>query len=452
MGLTALAEIRTWLRNTVPDAVLLPQEVHRTPDDVLHIDLTQWWRKVPGELTGSAFALWVWQELNNYACVSQATLSDGGIRAIVCVMDKQAYVPPEKAAEQKERVSTSPWYSEMSVIDEEGVCSMDALNPGHDQLWHTFRACDMISSRNMRGRLCDWLVRWIGRHVPDISPLGVPLYLEFAWPEERPRVVEVAAYRDEVRVCEVDEWVNTCGEADLVHLIWLERHPTYRHIDLQIDSDIIPIALMHLQRKVAAGETLPVGWIWVACNHDWTRDAIVAERADFGDDFNDEIVPVAGADKNPVFCLDLVKMYHGLVAQGHNILCVCLAMLLCGDDYFKSKSLIARGESFAATLAAVKLNWEHWGALVMQWCNERTWRATKMYDHTAFTSHREHRSKKKSADPTQDDLDKAHTQLRFSLMYKWNPFPPQHASRSAISSPPQRPPVPEEEEEQMAQA
>lgn len=376
MGLTSRNDVLRAIRRLAPASVLLPQEIKRSSDSVVFLDLTQLLRGCPGEVTGTELGLWFWERMKEFASANSETKA---VEAIVCVMDKPSWIPKEKFLVQQLRTKEAPRYSDMSVFDEDGVCSMDSTNPGGDTLWHKFRAGNIVSNRPLRGRLVDWLVRFITRRL---DPIGCKVFFEYEWPD---KVCTVCSLDSCVRK-DLPEWQNETGEADLVQLLWLSRFPACDFLAVHIDSDQIPISLLSVVADPL--RMRQQRWLWISCLHDWTQDAVVAQRqrdlaGDEKDDFGDEIVAVparrdrkrkretAAKREEPVFCLDLLVLAQTLGrVQSEQF---ALACILCGTDYYHSKQAISPRYSFDDVLSAVRSNWRSWRALLDSWQSLGAW-------------------------------------------------------------------------------
>jgi hypothetical protein len=399
MGLKLLPQIRKKIRDIAPSCVRLPQEVIKTENTIITIDLTQCWRSIPLESTGSAFCLFVWNSLRELSLVNVRQ----SVHAIVAVMDKLEHTPIEKFQEQKqrERSSTAVQYSENCVFEEDGIYCMD------DHEWKKFRAADIISSRHLRGRLVDWFIRWVRRHHSKLDPIQSTLYFEYSWPVNKTQIVEIipASTSRSLTVKNHPEWKNRTGEADVSSLYWIQRFPAYKHISLQIDSDITPISLFHCLNHQ---QCLPLSWVWVACLHDWSKDTIVAERQDLGDDWSDEIIPVPTTKKRkgkteeedeedpkgPVFCMDLTRFYDVLSRWKapymplpyrdevfNRVCCFAVACVLGGTDFYRCKQDISPRYSFDDILSAVQRCWPWLLGTIEFWEKTGAWSLDRIPKH-----------------------------------------------------------------------
>lgn len=387
MGLTSRNDVLRAIRRLAPASVLLPQEIKRSSDSVVFLDLTQLLRGCPGEVTGTELGLWFWERMKEFASANSETKA---VEAIVCVMDKPSWIPKEKFLVQQLRTKEAPRYSDMSVFDEDGVCSMDSTNPGGDTLWHKFRPGHIVSNRPLRGRLVDWLVRFITRHLSGqgshrLEPIGCKVFFEYEWPDKVCTVCSLETNNVSCVRKDLPEWQNETGEADLVQLLWLDRFPACDFLAVHIDSDQIPISLLSVAAKP---QQEPRRWVWISCLHDWTQDEVVAQRqrdltGDEKDDFGDEIVAVptsrgrkrkretAAKREEPVFCLDLLLLAQTLGRVKSEQF--ALACILCGTDYYHSKQAISPRYSFDDVLAAVVRNWRSWRALLDSWQSLGAW-------------------------------------------------------------------------------
>ena len=310
MGLTAYPAIREWIRANVPSAVLPAPHANRHRDDCcVRIDLTQKLRQSPPDTTGDEFCRWLWRFISRLPC-----------QYVVAMMDKPALVPREKQALQAERSSRQS-VSPFSAASEFGPMGVRHSADGE---WHKFSGAEVLACRAARGNLAEWVYQWCCQHTPT-EHTG-----QTVWMEYEPRAVQIGPG---LQIGEVPELASTThGEADMMQLAWLTRTRKYDCIDLQIDSDLLCIALLHLLRTPE--EDHPYSWVWVASMHNWTV-----------------------TQDSSAFCVDLMELYRGL---RHDVRATVLSFVLGGTDYYKCKHLLSPWVDFDTMHRSVCETWDEW--------------------------------------------------------------------------------------------
>ena len=178
------------------------------------------------------------------------------------------------------------------------------------------------------------------------SAPSVEWYLDYEFPLHEPRCVRVTSQEGEV----VFVSPIKMGEADVTCLPYVTQFHDMGHASVQIDSDVIPIALMYLHRT----HLHPPAWIWTTINYPWTNQS------------------------DP--CYDLLKLYHG-IRNDTSILCedrvLCFVMGMCilnETDFYQSKQLFSPYVNFDHLFSAVQSNWELWVMLIEWWNDTRALR------------------------------------------------------------------------------
>ena len=366
MGLTAYAKVREWLvHNFHPEAVRLPQNARPGPpaEVCIRVDLTQKLRRTPRSLTGDELAAWLWSFFESL-----------GASHIVAMMDKTSYVPPEKGATQTDRDENRP-LSRFSASSEFGPLGVRHQSGGS---WERFSVAEAIGCREARGPLTHWLYKW-ARNQHGHRPWPVMVVLEYEFPLGKGRAVQIGPGSE---MGDVSYLLTTppIGEADVAQLPWIHRFPGMQVVDLQIDSDILGIALLWLCQQPP--EKRDVQWMWVASTSDWRQEPIRAIETTF--DVFTLIEPVA--KEAPTFCVDLVALFHGLRGAfphipdpDDRVRCFVLACILQGTDFYNSKSAISPLVTFEVVLESVERGFtDYWKPLWRWWESTGSWSYERM--------------------------------------------------------------------------
>lgn len=379
MGLECYSHVRAWIRFHIPSAVLLPQNIRPEADDsCIELDLTQLLRFAPPQLTGDDFCRWFSRFVEGLPC-----------KFIVAVMDKPTWVPPEKEAVQKKRTrreETTSEFSEKSVFGPKGV----QHDPPHG-VWKRFDGGDALSCRPARGRLVEWINQWSRKHRVSEQQL----VMEYEYPKGKERAVQIGPSGASGSI----DWLaSKAGEADIVQLKWVELFQSVDNIALQIDSDILPIALLHLLRTPP--EKHPKSWVWVAANKHWLNEPIMATQETDADGFT-LVTPTPLAiqlglarkgdksPKEPIFCVDLLKLYEGirkaayafpcLDDQSDRVRCFVESCILQDTDYYEHQQEISKGVTFELQLDAMQRSYvKHWKPLEQWWASTGSWSYERM--------------------------------------------------------------------------
>jgi hypothetical protein len=382
MGLKAYAAIRAWIEATMPSAVLRepPVPVDRALS-CTRIDLTQKLRQSPPDLTGDEFCTWLWRFVSALPT-----------KYVVALMDKPSFVPPQKHKLQRRRDAGD---EEPSLFTADSVFGpLGVLHPGAEEPVR-FSGSEALRCRPARGALVDWVRRWcIDNRATHHSEQF--LLLEYEHPVGVPCAWQLGPEAETTG--DVGHLAVPMGEADMVQLEWLDRFYGHDCIDLQIDSDLLPIALLHLLRTPP--DDRPQSWVWVASN---------------------------SADWQGAFCVDLLELHRRLGDAA--VMPAVLSFVLGDTDYYTSHRHISPFVDFATLHAAVLATWaECWAPIVPSLLpDDRALHAlVKLVDAQRIITRDSGRRKPASITrvlrgplPTDAELRVALDDLRFCLNY-WN--------------------------------
>ena len=324
MGLTEWMKIRQWIKRRCPQCIgSLPAS---SIPSCVHLDFTQVCRHVyPHQaISGEEFASWMFNHLREHN-------TTGGM--VVGMMDKPSYVPPEKAFLQKKRSKEEA----PPVVDYSNVVDVPINADG--LLGVPFHVMDVMRCRKLRGALIDWFVDWLNLN-PTCRPIpGVRWFLSYEYPLLSRKMVEVRP--DEIRKYED----NPVGEADVACLSFVRKWHGMRHVSMQIDSDVVPIALLHLESNPT-----PPSWVFTTSNFHGNGE-----------------------------CYDLVTLHRAIqndptidVDPGDRVCCFVLWCILTETDYFKSKQRLSRHINPEVLFVAIQRNWAQWDQLWMWFVDTNT--------------------------------------------------------------------------------
>lgn len=380
MGLTAYASVREWIHSHAESAIVLPQNVRPERDtSVVLIDATQKMRKSPPRLTGDEFCRWFWSFLDSLPSMY-----------VVVTMDKTSFVPSEKATTQEARVEDES-YSKNSVFGPLGVRHSSST------AWRTFSGMEAVSCRAARGALMHWLHQWAVRNHPTRGR-DQQVVLEFEYPVGQPAAVQVGP-GDLIGSLD-DEFAPPVGEADVAQLAWVNAFRTIDVVSLQIDSDLLCIALLYLLRTP---ESLhPQKWTWVAGLTPWLNEPLLATEEGFGEFRVVNPTPLAmqigngrkGRDRTPAqprFCVDLLELYRRVRRASlafpqipdpdERVRCWVMMCVLQGTDYYTSKDRVSHRFGFDIIADALQRCWvQHWKSLWGWWDSMAVWSFDRMTD------------------------------------------------------------------------
>lgn len=308
MGLKEYPEIRKWIQKQFPSAVLRPSQVP-SPDRIL-VDLTQKLRNAPKQRTGNEFCAWLWGFFYTLPA-----------KHIVALMDKPSFVPPEKYAVQKSRQrqhAPSP-FTAQSEFGPLGVRHEPTAS------WEPFDGAQVLECRAARGNLMNWIYTWCQKELRTVEQ-DKQICLEYEYPKGQATAVQIGPG---TQIGDISGFASEAGEADIAQLHWLKHFAGRDCVDLQIDSDILCIALLHLLHT--PDDELPSSWIWVASAYSWLDD-------------------------DQVFCVDLIELRR-VIGTEHQVRRAVLAFMLGGTDFYQHKSCISPYINFTLLRRAVCATW-----------------------------------------------------------------------------------------------
>lgn len=334
MGLKALPDIRESIIKQYVQT-LLPQTIQCDPHTtIVHIDFTQLFRMYPmrDRTNGQQFCKWVWDYLVDVG---------RDCRMLVCIMDKNSFVPPEKAATQAER-DDRPKKVSNPPLNEDTTFTDNTM----------FYVEEVMRIRPLRGALVEYFIRWLEPH--ELEPSCTILF-DFEYPVRRHRLVKMSTKGQFT-----EHQGNTFGEADVAQLLYVEKYPSANHIMLQIDSDQLPISMLYLLR----GRARPQSWTWIAANKNWRTEDIVETTERFDDDFPEERKSISR--HKPIYCLDLLKLYDQLPS----VECFVLLCVLTDTDYYKKKNVVSDYFNVEIIYQAIQSAWPLYWKPVWDWFNK----------------------------------------------------------------------------------